>query len=152
MKNKKSIWYNEICIGFFSTIASYIIIRLIQYLMEFETKCQEFDDKKDLIDQPENVSIELSNLIKFYDHLKCKFYIYFIFLFICLFVIWYFVTSFCVTYPNTQFSWGMSVLYNIIISFVFPFGYYGIAILIQSHAMNKDNFCLFKFSKFLLQL
>ena len=152
MKNKKSIWYNEICIGFFSTIASYIIIRFIQYLMEFETKCQEFDDKKDLIDQPENVSIELSKLIKFYDHLKCKFYIYFIFLFICLFVIWYFVTSFCVTYPNTQFSWGMSVLFNIIISFVFPFGYYGIAILIQSHAMNKDNFCLFKFSKFLLQL
>ena len=152
IKNKKSIWYNEICIGFFSTIASYIIIRFIQYLMEFESKCQEFDEKKDLIDQPENVSIELSKLTKFVDHLKCKFYIYFIFLFICLFIIWYFVTSFCVTYPNTQFSWGMSVLYNEIISFIFPFGFYGIAILIQSHAMNKDNFCLFKFSKILLQL
>ena len=104
IKNKKSIWYHEICIGFFSAIVSYIIMRFIEYLMEFESKCIEFDDKKDLIDQPENVSIELSKLTKYIDHLKCKFYIYFIFLFICLFVIWYFVTSFCVTYPNTQFS------------------------------------------------
>ena len=152
IKNKKSIWYHEISIGFFSAILSYMIMRFIEYLMEFESKCNEFDDKKDLIDQPENVFIELSKLKKFIDDLKCKFVIYFIFLFICLFFIWYFVTSFCVTYPNTQYSWGMSVLYNIIISFIFPFGFYGIAILIQSHSMNKNKLCLFKFSNLLLQL
>ena len=61
--------------------------------------------------------------------LKCKIILFIIFEFLLMLFFYYFVTSFCEVYKNTQVSWLYDFLISFLISFAFEiFGAFLIAI------------------------
>ena len=89
---------------------------------------------------------------KFIKRIKIKFTIYFILNFLLLFLFWYYLSSFCAVYKNTQWyliidvsiSFGISLIYPFFIN-LFP----GIFRIISLKDKNGSHKCLFYFSKML---
>ena len=89
---------------------------------------------------------------KFIYKIKVKFTIFFVLNFLLLFVFWYYLSSFCAVYHNTQgylikdvlISFGISLIYPFIINLL-P----GIFRVISLKDKNGNHKCLFYFSKML---
>ena len=89
---------------------------------------------------------------KFIYKIKVKFTIFFVLNFLLLFVFWYYLSSFCAVYHNTQgylikdvlISFGISLIYPFIINLL-P----GIFRAISLKDKNGNHKCLFYFSKML---
>ena len=84
-------------------------------------------------------------------NLNVKFVFYYIFMFMGTIFIWYFVTSFCSTYPKSQLSWGIGIATNIIISLIFPFIYYAIVVFMQHTGLVKMKMNLYKTAMFFIR-
>jgi len=89
---------------------------------------------------------------KFIKRIKIKFTIFFVLNFFLLFVFWYYLSSFCAVYKNTQvyliidvsISFGISLIYPFFIN-LFP----GLFRIISLKDKNGNHKCLFYFSKML---
>ena len=136
-------------IGFviLSAMISYLIVKFLKWVMDFKSSFKRYtmngteEDKREYYHK--------INTLFF--NLKVKFMFYYIFTICGTIFIWYFITTFISTYPNTQLSWGIGVISNIVISLIFPFIYYSIVVLLQYFSLNKYMMKLYKVTMFLLR-
>jgi hypothetical protein len=87
--------------------------------------------------------------------IKCKFIFYLIFGIIIIIFGWFYISSFCAIYSNTQIILIKCAGYSLAISFIYPF----LTSLLSSSfrkcaliSKNKDKKCLYEFSKILSYL
>jgi hypothetical protein len=123
-----SIYHNLL-----TTIATTVIIKFLGFFLEFLTQSKsaienEFkkEEKKMREDEKYSVSVERKREIieiinKSLQCLKIKMAIFVFVDFIILLFFFYFVTSFCEVYSNTQISWISDAIVSIIISFPIEF-------------------------------
>ena len=126
----------------FSTIISAVINVLLKQLSLTEANIlsikQEKDNKK---------MLEKSKSIK--KCLRIKFIIYFVLSIILMAFFWYFITSFCVVYTNTQVVLIKDTLVSYALSMVYPFGLNllpGFFRIPALRAEKGDKSCIYKIS------
>jgi len=84
--------------------------------------------------------------------IKCKFIFYFIFGIIFIIFGWFYISSFCAVYSNTQIILIKCAGYSLAISFIYPFFTSLLSASFRKCALNnqyKDKECLYDFSKML---
>ena len=84
--------------------------------------------------------------------LKIKLIIYFILGFLLMLFFWYFISTFCAVYSNTQIILLKNSVICFSISMLYPLGYALIPGLFRIPALrakNQDKECIYKFSKLL---
>ena len=105
-----------------------------------------------------NFSIErgtdeyINEFNKFIKRIKIKFTIFFVLNFFLLFVFWYYLSSFCAVYKNTQVYLIIDVSICFGISLIYPFFinlFLGLFRIISLKDKNGNHKCLFYFSKML---
>ena len=87
--------------------------------------------------------------------LKIKLFIYFIFGLILMAFFWYFISSFCAVYQNTQTILLKTTMLSFVLSMIYPFGYVllpGIFRIPALRAKNQDQVLIYNFSKILALL
>ena len=87
--------------------------------------------------------------------LKIKLFLYFFFGLILMAFFWYFISSFCAVYQNTQTILLKSTLLSFLLSMIYPFGYVllpGIFRIPALRAVNHDKEFIYNFSKILALL
>ena len=125
---------NNMTIDFVSTVASYILVKLLNYLnsskesIEKVFRAQEKKMRKDKKYKVEHKTIIkiYEKLNKIYKYLKIKIIIYIFIDLIFLVFFLYYLTAFCEVYKNTQISWItdsfvsflMSILFELFMSFL----------------------------------
>ena len=125
-------WYsliNNILISLISTLLSIILGSILQSMTNSKNSIEnEFKKEEEKMREDEKyfVSTERKNQIieKIKNLLKClkiKMVIFVFLDFIILLFFFYFVTSFCEVYSNTQISWISDAIVSIIISFPIEF-------------------------------
>ena len=139
----------EIGIGILTSFIVYLILKIIDLIMEFKTGFQKYEANNEMEEDYKEYFEKLNNMIR---NLKLKFIFYFLIIFIFIIGIWYFVTSFCAVYPKTIISWGFCIGIDLFISLTFPFLYYAIAVFLQYKSMENNYFKLFSFSMFLIKI
>ena len=120
----------------FSSIISSVIGLMVKYFSLTEKKILELKENKDQ-------TIKASNVIKCLQ-IKSVFYFLLMFLFIILF--WYYLSSFCAVYNNTQIPLIKDTLISFGISLLLPLGLNllpGIFRLSALKAENKDKKCIY---------
>ena len=128
----------------YSTIISTLIDTVISYLSLTEESISELKQKK---------SKEKINGIK--NLIKCifiKFIFFFILNFLFLGFMWYYLSTFCAVYKNTQIFLLKDTLISYLTSLVYPFLYNFIPCIFRILALkgkSKDRNCLYKISQFL---
>ena len=128
----------------YSTIISDIINYVLQKLALSEDslltlkKIKNFDKAKK---QYESI----------YRCLKIKFVVFIIISFLLIFFCWYYISSFCAVYVNTQSILFKDTLIGLLLSMSYPFGLCllpGLCRIPALQAEKKDKKCLYKFSGF----
>ena len=125
----------------YSNIISSIINLIITYLSLTQKNIIKF--KKERV----HIKQKFINLI---NCLKIKFYLFFIIKFIFLLFFWYYLSSFCAVYKNTQIHIIKDTLICFSLSLINPFLLYllpGIFRLISLKGKNKNKECIYKISK-----
>ena len=126
----------------YSTIISFIINAIISALSLSENNILEIKhEKKGNIEQKAK---------KIKKKLKIKFILYFSISFLLLVAFWFYLSCFCVVYPNSQMhlikdaliSFGLSLIYPLLIKLV-P----GLFRIPSLKSKKKNRKCLFNFSK-----
>lgn len=107
----------ELCFGFglCSAICSYFIMRLLEYIMEYRHQFRKLanEQRKD-----KEYYREMHKRVR---NLNIKFaFFYFIVLLVQVFM-WYFITAFCATFTNTQYTWGIGIVVSLFFSWTVPF-------------------------------
>ena len=128
----------------YSSIISTIINSLLQKLALSEDSFLAIKQIKDY-----DKAIKQSESIK--KCLKIKFIIFFIISFILMLFCWYYISSFCGVYMNTQSILFKDTLISLLLSMFYPFGLClipGLCRIPAIQAENKDQKCLYKLSGF----
>ena len=128
----------------YSTIISTLIDTVISYLSLTEESISELKQKK----SKEKIN-GLKNLIKC---IFIKFIFFFILNFLFLGFMWYYLSTFCAVYKNTQIFLLKDTLISYLTSLVYPFLYNFIPCIFRILALkgkSKDRNCLYKISQFL---
>ena len=128
-------------------IYSNIICTLINYFINFFSSSQ-----KNILEIKKEKAIKLPiNLFnKLNRCLKIKFILFYLFSFIFLFIFWYYISSFCSVFINTQIPLIKNTLISFAISLLFPLLIYlipGIFRIISIKSDKKDKQFLYKISK-----
>ena len=147
---KKHIHFGYECLfGFLATISTYIIMKIFEYFMEFRTEFRRYEINNERENDKKQLFQKLNGMIS---KLKFKFTIYFIICFILNIFIWYFVTAYCGAHSKSLGSLAVSIVFDFLISFTFPFPYYAFSVYLQYNAMLKAKYgqyncsmCLLKF-------
>ena len=124
----------------YSSIISLTINYLIKYLSLTEKNIS--DIKKG--------EIKIDKIPKTIKCLKIKFILFFILSFLFLILFWYYLSSFCAVYKNTQYFLIQNTLFSFILSLVYPFFIYlipGILRIPSLNNRNKNKSCMYKVSK-----
>ena len=80
--------------------------------------------------------------------LKIKIIILFILNFLFLLLFWYYLTSFCAIYKNTQTHLFKDASLSYLLSMLYPFGLSFLTGLLRIPALRKENDeCMYKISK-----
>lgn len=127
----------------YSTIVSMFINKLLKYLSLSEKSILEL--KKEKSKKAAN-----EKLVHMEKCLKRKLVIYFVIGFLLMFFFWYFISTFCAVYSNTQLILIKNTLISFGISMIYPFGYVllpGFFRIPALRAKNQDKESLYKFSK-----
>ena len=132
--------------GIACTLGSTILIRVVDFLMEFRKEFKQFEIQENYYI---NYFKTLNNMIR---TLNIKIIIYFILNFIFSLFIWYMVTSFIATYFYTKLSWGIMIGINFALSNIFPFIYYLIGVKLQYKGIQEERYTLYKFAMLLLKI
>ena len=128
----------------YSSIISTIINTLLQKLALSEDSFLAIKQTKEF-----DKAIKQSESIK--KCLKIKFIIFFIISFILMLFCWYYISSFCGVYINTQSILFKDTLISLLLSMFYPFGLCllpGICRIPALQDENKDKKCLYKLSGF----
>ena len=129
----------------YSTIISSIINFIIVFLSLTEKDIikikKKFDEKKE----------DLNSIIKNTEKcLKIKIIIFFVFNFLFILFFWYYLSSFCAVYQNTQKHLFKDVSMSFSLSLLYPFGLAllpGIFRIPELNHENENRKCLYNFSK-----
>ena len=148
-KKKKILYGYECIIGILSAISCYIIMKLIEYFMEYRTEFRKYEINNEKENDKKNLFEQLNSMIT---KLQIKFIFFFILTFVLNIFIWYFVCAYCSTFSHSLAGWGLSIFFDIIISFGFPFIYYACAVSLQYNAMIKVKYGQYNCSMCLLKL
>ena len=110
--NSKTIRTSEIfLISFYSTLISYVILRIMKYLITFgykiETLIQEVKQKDNLYDRMRN----------YFKSFKKKLFAIFIIEYIIMLLVCYYITIFCIVFHSNQSNIMKSIGISILISF-----------------------------------
>ena len=143
-KGKFNIIY-QIPIILYSSIISCAFNSLISFLSFSDINIIEFKNLSEKANLKEYVD-------KLKNNLKIKFIIFFIIIFIFLILFWFYISSFCAIYVNTQIYLIKDTLINFGFSLVYPFGLCllpGIFRIPSLRGKNQDKKCLYNFSKFI---
>ena len=117
------IFVNNITITIFSTVFSYLIVKLLYMLTNSKYSIQNlFRSEENLLRKNKKYKVNSdkkkiisTSLSKLYKNLKIKIVVYIIIEFLFMPFFFYFITAFCEVYKDTQLSW----LYDSFISFLF---------------------------------
>ena len=108
-----------------------------------------------------NFSIErgtdeyINEFNKFIKRIKIKFTIFFVLNFFLLFVFWYYLSSFCAVYKNSQFYVIQNTLISFGISLLYPILFNLLTSIIRITSLNGNksiNELLYKLNKFMQYL
>ena len=147
---KKHIHFGyEFAIGFLATISTYIIMKIFEYFMEYRTEFRRYEINNERENDKKHSFQQLNRMIS---KLKIKFIVYFIFCFILNIFIWYFVCAYFEAHSNSLRSFAISIVFDFILSFTFPFLYYAFAVYLQYNAMLKVKYGQYNCSMCLLKL
>ena len=127
----------------YSTLVSIVINKSLKYLSLSE-KCI-LDLKRE-----KNKKIANDKSQKIEKCLKIKLFIYFILGCLLMLFFWYFISTFCAVYSNTQIILIKNTLISFSISMVYPLGYALIPGLFRIPALrakNQDQECIYKLSQ-----
>ena len=138
----------EIGFGIISALVSYLIVKFLSWVMEYKSSFKRYEVQNGAEEDKKEYFNRMNNLMF---NLNVKFVFYYIFMFMGTIFIWYFVTSFCSTYPKSQLSWGIGIATNIIISLIFPFIYYAIVVFMQHTGLVKMKMNLYKVAMFFIR-
>ena len=110
--NSKTIRASEIfLISFYSTLISYVILRIMKYLITFgykiETLIQEVKQKDNLYDRMRN----------YFKSFKKKLFAIFIIEYIIMFFVCYYITIFCIVFHSNQSNIMKNIGISLVISF-----------------------------------
>ena len=110
--------------------------------------------EKNIINLKENKEKENINeaFLKTKKTLIIKFIFFYIFNFLLLIFFWFYISSFCAVYRNTQNYLIKDTIVSFSLSFLYPFGIClipGIFRLLSLNAYKKDKKCIYIFSKIL---
>ena len=86
---------------------------------------------------------------KILKYLRIKFFFFFLLNFIILLFCWYFISTFCAVYQNTQIILMNDSFLSFSLSMIYPFGlnlFPGIFRIPSLRTKNKNRECLYKFS------
>ena len=128
---------------FYSSIITMIISTIIKFLSLSQDNIIKLKNIYNS-DYKEDYSKKIFNI------LNIKFLLYFLFSLIFLLIFWYYNTSFCGIYQNTQIQLIKDVIISFGLSLIFPFikGLVPGIMRIPSLRSNNDEELLYKFSKF----
>ena len=127
----------------YSTLVSSVINMILKTLSLSEKQILMIKSEKDYL-----ISQMKSNKIK--TCLKIKLISFFILSFILMIFFWYFISSFCAVYKNTQIILIEDTLVSFALSMIYPFGLNllpGIFRIPALKDVKKDKKCLYKTSK-----
>ena len=127
----------------YSTLVSAVINMILKTLSLSEKQILMIKSEKDYL-----ISQMKSNKIK--TCLKIKLISFFILSFILMIFFWYFISSFCAVYKNTQIILIEDTLVSFALSMIYPFGLNllpGIFRIPALKSVKKDKKCLYKTSK-----
>jgi hypothetical protein len=124
-----------------SFIISFFISDVIKYL---------FLSERNILELRYDINLTYEKIINIKRCLKVKYILFFILSQIFLIVFWYYLSSFCAVYQNSQvylikntlISFALSLLFPIIINFF-------TSLLRLNSLKNKNKKCIFKISKFM---
>ena len=128
------IFVNNITISVFSTVFSYLLVKLLNVLTNskysieslFREEERKMRKNKNYIVNKSTKKIIYNNLLKIYKYMKIKIICYIVIEFSIMIFFLYFITAFCEVYKDTQNSWLfdsfisflLSILFELIISFL----------------------------------
>ena len=127
----------------YSSIISISIQTIIIFFSLSEKEILKIKDIKG----KKNIENELYRIKKC---LIIKFIIFYLINFSFLFLFWFYLSSFCAVYKNTQIHLIKDTLISFLLSMLYPFGFCllpGIFRIIALRAPKKDKKCLYNFSK-----
>ena len=130
----------------YSTIVSTIINMILKFLSLSEKNILELKKEENVKDVEER----LANIKKY---IRVKLIIYFVIGFFLMLFFWYFISTFCAVYPNTQIILIENTLISFGLTMIYPFGLVllpGLFRIPALRAKNKDKETLYKISKLLL--
>jgi hypothetical protein len=114
----------------YSTVICSIINAIIKYLSLSEKDILKLKEKRN------NLKEKSDSLLKL---LQCKFIVFYILIYIFLILFWYYVSSFCVVYKNTQIHLIKDTLISFNLSFIYSFGLYLIPGLFRIPSLKSSN-------------
>ena len=127
----------------YSSIVSVVINKLLKYLSLSEKSILDLKKEK-------NKKLINDNCQKIEKCLKIKLLIYFILGFLLMLFCWYFISTFCAVYSNTQMILIKNSLISFSLSMIYPCGYAllpGIFRIPALRAKNQDQECIYKLSE-----
>ena len=127
----------------YSTLVSIVINKSLKYLSLSEKSILDLKREK-------NKKIANDKSQKIEKCLKIKLFIYFILGCLLMLFFWYFISTFCAVYSNTQIILIKNTLISFSISMVYPLGYALIPGLFRIPALrakNQDQECIYKLSQ-----
>ena len=123
-----------------SFIISYFIISFIRYFSLSERFLTEIRNKEKLSKGQDIVQNTKRCLI-------IKYIIFYVLSFIFLTFFWFYLSSFCAIFQNTQIYVIKNTFISFGISFLFPFIYELLPCIIRIYSLKNNNECIYKFSK-----
>ena len=127
----------------YSSIVSVVINKLLKYLSLSEKSILDLKKEK-------NKKLINDNCQKIEKCLKIKLLIYFILGFLLMLFCWYFISTFCAVYSNTQIILIKNSLISFSLSMIYPCGYAllpGIFRIPALRAKNQDQECIYNLSE-----
>ena len=138
-----------IFMGIFCLLISTVLMRIVDYLMEYRMNFKKYEVLQNYENDRSNFFSSLDRMIKGFNH---KMIIFYVINFAFSLLVWYMVSAFFATYSNTKLCWGIMLLINFVLSNIFPFIYYFIAVLLQYKGILKENFKLYKCGIIMLKI
>ena len=130
-----------IFMGIFTILVSTILMRIVDYLMEYRMDFKKYEILQKYENDNSNYFYSLNSLIKGFNR---KMIIYYVVNFLFSSFVWYMVSAFIGTYYNARYTCGVMLGINFVLSVIFPFLYYLIAILFQYKGIHKPDYNLYK--------
>ena len=140
--------YYIIFMGLIDTLTSTVLMRVVDFLIEFRKKFKKFE-REEKFEKNKNYYDLLNNIV---NSLTRKIIIYYSINFGFSLCVWYIVSAFIGTYRYTKLTWGIIIGFNFVLSNIFPFIYYLIIVSLQYNGIHNKRFKLFKFAMIMLKI